>query len=202
MTVAITTHAQKRLIKRSRQHRNNLREQIAAGAYVTLGRSEDTCFVLVYSPADVTWLVVLLSLDGKTVISIWQDWYFLPDGIQTITPKLKQSAKQRYYDFIFSEYLDVPDITPLQITLRVEKENEHKLLSLGAGHSLADPQKRRVALEYLRPHLAPIVAAVAAKRPVVGARYTALFRTPDGTVVAEHTWRHNQKLRKFLKRNK
>lgn len=201
MSIFITKHARENLLGRSQLHHADLRKLVAAGVYMTLGRTADTSFVLLYAPTDNSWLVLPLSLDGNTIISVWEDHYVLPAGVRAVTPALKQSAKQRYQDFVFAEYLEVPDEPLLQVTLRIADGTEHRLLPLGGGHVIDNPEDKRTALGYLRPHLKPVVADVAAKQPTHPVWYTALFRTPDGDLIAEHTWRHNKRLRKFFNCN-
>lgn len=91
----ITTHGRERILGRTKMPEEDLIRLLNSRVTVQLSETEDTDFLLFWSPFDRSCKIALMARD-RTLISVWETYFVLPEGVRKPTAKDRRTARKLF----------------------------------------------------------------------------------------------------------
>lgn len=141
----LTIHGVERLQERTQMTVKEVLELVKECS-INLGSSErgNKEYLLFYSPIDRQCKVAVVSESDDALVSVLNDHYHLPEGVQRVTTPRREKARQLYWDYFYrlhpppppqERLLSLSSLEPLliKIEVRVRERKEYEYTVEGEG---------------------------------------------------------------------
>lgn len=148
-----SVHALLRTEQRTNMYIQDIIVLLEYGAFVNLGITKKSTFLLFYSDFDSDYKIALASKDLQKLISIWDKDFFLPKGVIQPTYEHFSYAKKLYENFYASRSaLDMQEIQQeVNVQVRVRIGNRVEYTHDAGVLSCEKVQNRSDALALMMP---------------------------------------------------
>lgn len=97
----LSNHGVERIQERTKMVQKDVLDVVNGGAAIELGTIAQGAFLLFYSPYDRNTKIAVVSQDRKVLVSIWENYFKLPEGIKRPSGKDHRKARIKLQDFLY-----------------------------------------------------------------------------------------------------
>lgn len=156
----VRAHAVQRILERSKLPPRHVNDIVSHAAFVDLGLGRACRLALFYSPPDKGTKIAVISPDGASLLSLWNNNFVLPRGVTRVTPELEEEARAILHKFLQARFSQNGGLEQLAVTIDIRIEERVVSVRDGGDIRTEDARTQSSLLAAVAPVLAPIAIGV------------------------------------------